>query len=187
MVLVDSFQIAMRAGRPSDGILMDPLDAADQLIELVLGNEDMANHGGGCDARTVGAVEVQLGLTLPPSYRRLVMRFGTWDIAGEEFLGIRGAVGEDGAIHGAGAATLDARRKYGLPAYLVVVMYDGMGGLIVMDGSSPSGNGEYPVRVWNPAVTGVDDMETLAGDFGNFAFEMCKRAVDSLDASGSQQ
>ncbi|MGW4116133.1 SMI1/KNR4 family protein [Actinosynnema sp. NPDC004786] len=162
---------------------MEPLDAADQLIELVLGNEGMANHGGGCDEKTLEAVEAQLGLSLPPSYRRLVTKFGTWDIAGEEFLGVRRAVGKDDVIHGAGAATLDARRMYGLPVCLVVVMYDGMGGLVVLDSSSPSRNGEYPVRVWNPAVTDLGDMETLAEDFGNFAFDICKRAVDSLDAS----
>jgi hypothetical protein len=157
---------------------MNPLEAVERLIELVRANGDIANHADGCDLATLEAAESLLGVALPPSYRRLVEEFGTWDIAGQEFLGLYRTTAAGDTILGTCVETLDARRDYGLPENLIVAMFDNMGGLIVLDSSSPLDGGEYPVRVWNPGVANPAGMETLAQDFGNFAFGLCRRAVD---------
>lgn len=64
------------------------IEASERLIELVRGNDDIANHAGGCEAEVMAAAERDVGVTFPPSCRRLIEEFGTWDIAGEEFLGV---------------------------------------------------------------------------------------------------
>ncbi|GAA4976330.1 SMI1/KNR4 family protein [Streptomyces hyderabadensis] len=68
--------------------MMNAVEASERLIELICGNDDIANHADGCDAGRMAAAENDLGLAFPPSYRRLIEEFGTWDIAGEEFLGV---------------------------------------------------------------------------------------------------
>jgi hypothetical protein len=60
------------------------IEAGERLIELVRGNDDIVNHVDGCDAKMLAIAERELGVKFPPSYRRVVEEFGTWDIAGEE-------------------------------------------------------------------------------------------------------
>jgi hypothetical protein len=154
------------------------IEASERLIELVRGNDDIANHADGCDAEMLAAAERELGVAFPPSYRRVIEEFGTWDIAGEEFLGVyqTSAMGQN--LLGSVTETLDARDQYGMPSGLVGVMFDGMGGLIVLDSSQVDSEGDYPVLVWNPGVADRRDMERLGEDFGSFALTLCSRAVD---------
>ncbi len=65
----------------------------------------------------------------------------TWDIAGAEFLGVylTPAVGE--MLLGSVTDTLDTRRQYGMPDDLTAVMYDGIGGILVLDTSHPDADG----------------------------------------------
>ncbi|MBY8881582.1 SMI1/KNR4 family protein [Actinacidiphila acidipaludis] len=157
--------------------MMDAVEASERLIELVRGNDDIANHGDGCDVGAMAAAEGDLGVAFPPSYRRLIKEFGTWDIAGEEFLGVYQTPAMGSKLLGSVAETLDARSQYGMPSDLIVVMFDGMGGLIVLDSSCVDQMGEYPVLVWNPGIVNRESMERLANDFGSFAFALCQRAV----------
>ncbi|MFK0026598.1 SMI1/KNR4 family protein [Streptomyces sp. NPDC090798] len=157
--------------------MMNAVEASERLIELVRGNDDIANHADGCDAGTMAAAESDLGVAFPPSYRRLIEEFGTWDIAGEEFLGVYQTPVMGLKLLGSVAETLDARSQYGMPSDLIVAMFDGMGGLVVLDSSRVDQKGEYPVLVWNPGVVGRKSMERLGDDFGSFAFDLCQRAV----------
>ncbi|WP_437019677.1 SMI1/KNR4 family protein [Streptomyces sp. enrichment culture] len=156
---------------------MSAIEASERLIELVRGNDDIANHADGCDAGTMAAAERDLGVTFPPSYRRVIEEFGTWDIAGEEFLGVYQTPAMGQALLGSVAETLDARSQYGMPSDLIVVMFDGMGGLIVLDSSQVDQVGEYPILTWNPGVADRQSMERLGDDFGSFALSLCQRAV----------
>ncbi|MFD5325422.1 SMI1/KNR4 family protein [Streptomyces sp. NPDC127092] len=153
------------------------VEASERLIELVRRNDDIANHAAGCDAETVAAAENELGMAFPTSYRLLIKEFGTWDIAGEEFLGVYQTSAMGSKLLGSVAETLDARRRYGMPSDLIAVMFDGMGGLVVLDSSRVDQEGEYPVLVWNPGVADRQSMERLGDDFGSFAFALCQRAV----------
>ncbi|GGV05129.1 SMI1/KNR4 family protein [Streptomyces spectabilis] len=156
---------------------MNAVEASERLIQLIRENEDIANHADGCSAGEVAAAERDLGATLPPSYRLLIEEFGTWDIAGEEFLGIYQTPAMGQKLLGSVSETLDARNQYGMPSGLIVTMFDGMGGLVVLDASQEDQDGEYPVLVWNPGATDREDLERLGNDFGSFALSTCRQAV----------
>ncbi|GGZ89809.1 MULTISPECIES: SMI1/KNR4 family protein [Streptomyces] len=164
--------------------MMNAVEASERLIELVRGNDDIANHADGCDVGTMAAAESDLGVPFPPSYRRLIEEFGTWDIAGEEFLGVYQTPSLGQKLLGSVVETLDARSRYGMPSDLIVAMFDGMGGLVVLDSSQADQDGEYPVLVWNPGIADRESMERLGDNFGSFAFALCQRAVTRWRESG---
>ncbi|MFC8817837.1 SMI1/KNR4 family protein [Streptomyces rochei] len=164
--------------------MMNAVEASERLIELVRGNDDIANHADGCDVGTMATAESDLGVPFPPSYRRLIEEFGTWDIAGEEFLGVYQAPALGQKLLGSVVETLDARSRYGMPSDLIVAMFDGMGGLVVLDSSQADQGGEYPVLVWNPGIADRESMERLGDNFGSFAFALCQRAVTRWRESG---
>ncbi|RSM76166.1 hypothetical protein DL991_23295 [Amycolatopsis sp. WAC 01375] len=163
---------------------MSAVEASERLIDLVHANPDLANHADGCDEVAIAAAERALGIPFPPSYRRLIEEFGTWDIAGEEFLGVYRTPASGNELLGSAVETLSARDQYGMPADLIVVMFDGMGGLVVLDSSQVSEVAEFPVRVWTPGVPDRGSMETLDENFGSFAFELCQRAVTQWREGG---
>lgn len=164
--------------------MMSAVEASERLIELVRRNDDIAHHADGCDSGTMTTAESDLGMSFPLSYRRLVEEFGTWDIAGEEFLGVYRTPATGQKLLGSVKETLDARSQYGMPSDLIVVMFDGMGGLVVLDSSQVDREGEYPVLVWNPGAVDRESMERLGNDFGSFAFALCQRAVTRWRESG---
>ncbi|ANN19211.1 hypothetical protein SD37_28735 [Amycolatopsis orientalis] len=150
------------------------VEASERLIELVRSNEDISNHSSPCGEAMISAAEGALGVKFPPSYRRLIEEFGTWDIAGEEFLGVYRTPACGTKLLGSVSVTLDMRRDHGMPPELIVVMFDGMGGAVVLDSSRPDGSGEYPVLVW----AHVDQPpEKLGEDFGSFALALCARSL----------
>jgi antitoxin YobK len=157
--------------------MMGAVDDSERLIELIASNDDIAHHADGCDAATLTAAESAIEIAFPPSYRRLVEEFGTFDIAGVEILGVYQTQAMGETLLGSVIETLDARRQYGLPSELIVVMFDGMGGLIVLDGLEPDIEGEYPVRVWSPGGADRGGMEQLGTSFGSYALDLCQRAV----------
>ncbi|WP_405055940.1 SMI1/KNR4 family protein [Kribbella sp. NBC_01505] len=155
-----------------------------RLVELLRGNEDIASHADGCGAGMIAAAEQDMGVGFPPSYRRLIEEFGTWDIAGQEFLGVYQTAAMGSSLLGSVAETLDARGQYGLPSELIVVMFDGMGGLIVLDSAESDGDGEYPVLVWDPGSAHRGSADRLGENFGSFALARCQRAVANWRSEG---
>ena len=156
---------------------MTAIAAADALVVLIRANQDVSNYAPGCGSEVVRAAEGELGVCLPPSYRRLVEEFGAWDIAGEEFLGII-------PWHGSGNwpgevvyETLRARGQQGLPEEMVVTMFDGMGGLIVIDTACTDEQGECPVRAWTGTLGVPARVDDLAPSFGEYALRICEKAV----------
>lgn len=163
---------------------MSGMDAAERLIALVRENSDIAHHADGCGAKDIDAAENILGITFPRSYRRVIEEFGTWDIAGEEFLGLYQTPAMGSQFLGSVKETLDARQRYGMPVELLAVMFDGMGGIVVLDSSRPGWDGEYPVVAWDPGVVGRQCVERLGEDFGSFAIATCEAAVARWRRSG---
>jgi hypothetical protein len=158
--------------------MMSAIEASEGLIELVRANDDISNYADGCDAGAITIAERDLGVKFPPSYRRVIEEFGTWDVAGEEFLGIYQTPAMGQRLLGSVTETLDARSQYGMPPDLIVIMFDGMGGLVVLDSSRVDQEGEYPVLVWNPGVKDRKSMEKIGDDFGSFSLSLCRRAVN---------
>ncbi|MFD5245383.1 SMI1/KNR4 family protein [Amycolatopsis sp. NPDC058340] len=155
------------------------VEASERLIELIRADNDISDHCGSCDEAMIGAAERALGVTFPPSYRRLIEEFGTWDIAGEEFLGVYRTPARGSRLLGSVDETLEMRRNHRLPPELIVVMFDGMGGTIVLDSSRPDDSGEYPVLAWAHAD---EAPEKLGDDFGSFALALCARSVHRGEA-----
>jgi hypothetical protein len=153
------------------------VEASERLIELIRANPDIANYADGCDPETLVAAERVLGGSFPPSCRRLIEEFGTWDIAGTEFLGVYQTPAMGEALLGSVQVTLESRQRYGMPSDLVAVMIDGTGDRIVLDTSRPDRAGEYPVLAWNPGAPDRAQMERLGADFGTYALELSQRAV----------
>ena len=164
--------------------MMRAVEDSERLIELVRANDDISNYADGCDAATIAAAERDLGESFPPSYRRVIAEFGTWDIAGEEFLGVYQTAAMGPKLLGSVAETLDARGQYSLPSNLIVVMFDGMGGLVVLDAAESDQDGEYPVLAWDPGAVDRGGLDRLGENFGSFALMRSQRAVTNWRSTG---
>jgi antitoxin YobK len=78
-----------------------------------------------------------------------------------------------GTVH----ETLEAREDPRFPRELLVIQYDGMGGLVSLDVSRRDETGEAPVVVWDPGAADRGGPEELAPDFGTYALRPCTRAL----------
>ncbi|MER7051380.1 SMI1/KNR4 family protein [Streptomyces sp. NPDC000351] len=164
---------------PSKGIqlMAGAVEASNQVIRLVRDNEDIAHHADGCTPAVLARAEQELGLAFPPSYRRLLEEFGTWDIAGTEFPGVYRTAVKGDQLLGTVEETLSARENQGLPTPLMVVKTDDVWMLVVLDTSQSDQSGEYAVYAWNPGVLKGGAMERIADNFGSFALTECHMAV----------
>ncbi|CAM5242881.1 hypothetical protein SALBM311S_11243 [Streptomyces alboniger] len=125
----------------------------------------------------IARAEAEMGLVFPPSYRRLIEEFGTWDVPPTEFNAIyqTPAMGEE--LLGTPDFTREDRAELGLPQHFMVVMHDDVWDVVVLDTSQPDADGEYPVFAWNPGVLDGGLMERIADSFGEFALEECQEKL----------
>ncbi|WP_151478509.1 SMI1/KNR4 family protein [Streptomyces albicerus] len=151
------------------------VEASERVIRLVRENEDISHHGDGCTQAMVERAEQEMGLTFPPSYRRLLEEFGTWDVPPAEFPGVYRTPAMGDVLLGTVEHTLDDRAAEGLPHHFMVIMHDDVWNVIVLDTSRPDRDGEYPVYAWHPE--GRDVLEQVGDNFGSFALEECRRAL----------
>jgi len=149
------------------------LQAAEELIKLVRQHSSIANFADGCGPDMITAAEQQLGLLFPPSYRRLVQEFGTWDIAGREFLGVFQTPQMGDVLLGSVRETMGAREMLDLPATMLQVQFDDES-LIVVDTAELDSAGEGPVLAWVPHG---GPTERLGDNFGEYALRACSVAV----------
>lgn len=149
------------------------LRAAEQVISLVRENEDLAHHADGCPPEMIAAAEAEMALAFPPSYRRLIEEFGTWDVPPIEFLGVYRTSAAGERLLGTPAYTQEDRAALGLPHHFMVLLHDDVWGVVVLDTSQPDEDGEYPVFAWNPGVPAGGLMEKIANSFGEFALKEC--------------
>lgn len=146
--------------------------ATDQYIRLVEMRDDLASHGAGCDESTILDAEEHLNLRFPTSYRRILARFGVWDIAGDEYLGINARRRTVNGIE----PVNESNRSAGMPRSLLSVMIDGDGASIVLDTSESDESGESPVRVWDPALGPEVVSGVIAPNFVTYALERLRSA-----------
>jgi hypothetical protein len=125
----------------------------------------------------IARAEAEMALAFPPSYRRLIEEFGTWDVPPTEFLGVyrTPACGEE--LLGTPAHTREDRAVLGLPHHFMVVMHDDVWEIVVLDTSQPDEDGECPVFAWNPGVLDGGLMEKIADSFGKFALQECQQKL----------
>lgn len=92
----------------------------------------------------VAGLEQALGVTMPPSYRQFLLRYGGLGI-GDSF--ISGIVEDNPLDEGMGSLFGDTQRfrqDYGLPEHLLVVQAD-EDAPYCLDTSHPGPGGEYPL------------------------------------------
>ena len=133
----------------------------------------MSNFADGCSDEMLRAAEEQLGVVFPPSYRRVVQEFGTWDISGLEFLGVYKTPAMGDQLLGTVQDTLATRAALDLPTSMFQVKVDDLG-FVVVDTAELDGAGEGPVLDWAP-YGGVT--ERLGDSFGEYALGACRVAV----------
>ncbi|WP_089099412.1 SMI1/KNR4 family protein [Streptomyces hyaluromycini] len=153
------------------------LQAAEQVIGLVRANEDVAHHGDGCPPEVIARAEAEMGLTFPPSYRRLIEEFGVWEVPPAEFPGVYRTPARGDKLLGSPAYTLEDRERMALPRRFMVVKHDDVWDVVVLDSSEPDQHGEYPVYAWNPGIPDGGRMEKLADSFGEFALNECRQSL----------
>jgi hypothetical protein len=153
------------------------IESVDALVELLAQHPDTANWTGGLSTEDVARSEALLGATFPPSYRRFLTALGSCEAGSEEFLGVYRTAALGDTLLGTVTETLEARADLGLPDSLLVIQFDGMGGLVSLDVSRLDEEGEAPVVAWDPGSADRGGPEELDPDFGSYVLRRCRRAL----------
>jgi hypothetical protein len=112
---------------------MSGTESVAALIELLHSNPDLCNWTGGLSAQDIARAEERLEAEFSPSYRRFLAESGSCEAGSEEFLGIYRTSAKGDSLLGTVSETLDARTDARFPRDLLVIQYDGMGGLVSLD------------------------------------------------------
>ncbi|GAA4613551.1 hypothetical protein GCM10023195_58700 [Actinoallomurus liliacearum] len=151
------------------------------LVRLCRNHPGCCRWTGGLGPQDIWRAECELGTSFPPSYRHFLAELGSCEVDGTEFLGGYRTPAMGDRLLGTVSETLDARTDPRFPPHLLVIQYDGMGGLASLDVSHRNAAGEYPVVVWDPGSNDRDGPERLADDFGAYALRQCVRALTRDD------
>ncbi|WEO94652.1 SMI1/KNR4 family protein [Streptomyces sp. FXJ1.172] len=153
---------------------MSGVDSVRELVELIRDNPDECNFTGGLSEQDIARAEAELATTFPPSYRFFLAELGSCEAGGVELLGIYRPPARGDQLLDTVSETLDARNDERFPPDLLVIEYDGMGGIISLDSAQRNENGEYPVVAWDPGADARRGPERLADDFGTYALHRCQ-------------
>lgn len=156
---------------------MSGVDSVRELVELIQNNPDEANFTGGLSEEDIAHAETELAATFPPSYRFFLAELGSCEAGSVELLGVYRTAALGDRLLGTVSETLDTRDDDRFPRDLLVIEYDGMGGIISLDSSAPDEGGEYPVVVWDPGADARGGPERLADDFGTYALRHCQAGL----------
>jgi hypothetical protein len=156
---------------------MSAVDSVRALVELIRNNPDEANFTGGLSEVDIARAEAELAATFPPSYQFYLAELGSCEAGGVELLGVYRTAALGDRLLGTVSGTLDARDDERFPGNLLVIEYDGMGGIISLDASARDAEGEYPVVVWDPGADARGGPERLADDFGTYALRHCQAGL----------
>ncbi|MCX2734249.1 SMI1/KNR4 family protein [Saccharopolyspora sp. NFXS83] len=153
---------------------MSSVDSVWQLIEIVRNNPDECNYTGGMSEEDIERAQSELGARFPASYRLFVAELGSCQAGSVEIKGVNRTPTGGDRLRGTVSATLDARDDERFPPGLLVIEYDGMGGIIALDSEGHGGEREYPVVAWDPGAEDRGGPERLAEDFGSYALQRCR-------------
>ena len=148
-------------------------------VELIQGDPDRCRYTGGLSEADIVRAEAELSATFPSSYRLFLAELGSCEADGSDSLGVYRTRLRGDRLLGTVSGTLDARDDERFPLDLLVIQYDGMGGLVCLDLGALDADGEAPVVVWDPGAEARGGPERLAADFGDYALRICRRALES--------
>ena len=138
-------------------------------------HESSCTIAGPAPEAAITAAEAALGCTFPPSYRMFLRTFGGIAIPPHlgvvhDFVGATDVVGK----------TLEARAERKLANHFVVV---GMGAQyqewFCLDVSRPTGNGEYPILMFDTRDNALD--QQFYDNFGQMLQEVMGFVADNLE------
>jgi len=136
-------------------------------FELIDREGSFAAFDGPKDEDLIAGAEKTLGVSFPITYRTFLDQYGCGDLRGEEFYGLMTADHTRSGLPDAVWMTLKSRRRFGLPASLVIVAASANGDYFAVDCAGTSGDG--PVVRWVPGKSRVaGELEPVAQDFGEF-------------------
>jgi hypothetical protein len=157
---------------------MSGIESVIALVELLRNNPETCNWTGGLSTQDISAAEDQLSVSFPPSYRYFLSELGSCEAGSTEFLGIYRTPAMGNTLLGTVAETLEARQDLDLPQDLLIIQFDGMGGLVSLDVSHSDDQGESPVVAWDPGSAARGGPEPLAQDFGTYVLRECTKALN---------
>lgn len=103
-----------------------------------------------------------IGAVFPPSYRKFLSELGSCEADGTEFLGIHRTPAMGDALLGTVHETSEAREDSRFPRELLLIQYDGMGGLVSLDAPRADEAGETPVVLREPITLSWESPEVRA-------------------------
>ncbi len=158
---------------------MTAIEDVDEFIRIVKTHDGIVNYDEDPpDAALIEEAERVLGLAFPPSYRHFLAELGGCDIEGEEFYGLFRRRDDPQQIMGTVSFSLRQREDAQMPATMLVLQFDGMGGVYVLDTAQRDEDGEAPVLVYLPPwVADGRPLEYIAPNFGAFALSQTRRAT----------
>lgn len=153
---------------------MSGVESVRELAELISDNPDECNFTGGMSPADIARAEAELGVSFPPSFRYFVSELGSCQCGSIELKGVNRTPRGGDRLRGTVSATLETRDDERFPPTLLVIEYDGMGGIISLDSSVSNEDGEYPVVAWDPGAEARGGPERLAEDFGTYALDRAR-------------
>lgn len=128
----------------------------------------------------VAAAEEELGMALPPSYRKLVT---TTDPKDKEY-GLYWVWVEGLDTFGGDIVSVNQQYRGDIPPFLIAVLGTDEGDELCLDTRHPDGRGEYPIVLLNHECCGPDvtEFEALAPDLGEFLLGRLNAIRDYLQA-----
>ncbi|MDH6139462.1 hypothetical protein P3T35_001462 [Kitasatospora sp. GP30] len=156
---------------------MSGVESVAALVRLLRAHPDTCRWTGGLGPADLARAERELGSPFPSSYRYFLAELGSCEADGTDFLGVYRTAALGDTLLGTVEATLDARTDERFPRELLVIQYDGMGGLVSLDTAQRDADGEHPVVVWDPGSGDRGGPERLADDFGSYALRQCSRSL----------
>jgi hypothetical protein len=121
----------------------------------------------------VKAAEDDLGVALPPSYRKLITTTNSID----NLYGLYWVFGDGLDTFGAGIVAVNRGPHSYLPSFLIAVLGDDSGDEYWFDTRYPDDRGEYPIVHFDHEIHSEDsaDFETVAADLGEFLLGILSR------------
>ncbi len=150
----------------------------DKAVELMSHYPTLMQFVGPRSEELIQSAEDRLEVQFPGSYRSFILNFGAGSFGSFEVYGVINDNFEKSTIPNGIWATLDAQKRFNLPAKLVIIGSDGMGDDYVLDLRRQSQT-YLSVIIYSVGLQEREqDIEVMAPDFGSFLYSKVKEQIE---------